>query len=342
MRNSFNRSRADAFKRYLFPRIVLPALLAALAPSLTWAQGRISTVAGSAGIFPAAANNGAATNAPLLSATGVAADSAGNIYVADSENNMVAKVASNGALTVVAGDHGVGFGGDGGLAVNAQLYSPGGLTVDSAGNLYIAVTDRIRKVTPAGIISTVAGNGQGGFSGDGGLATSAQLYGPGGGALAVDSGGNLYIADAGNNRIRKVTPEGIITTAAGNGQPGFSGDGGPAASAQLKGPYGVAVDPAGNLYIGDTGNNRIRKVTPGRTISTVAGNGQFGSSGDGGPATAAQFDSPWGLALDMAGNLYIADVGNNRIRRLLRRGPSARWREHPVPPGVFRATADRP
>jgi sugar lactone lactonase YvrE len=169
-------------------------------------------------------------------------------------------------------------------------------------------------VTPGGIITTVAGNGIAGYSGDGGAATSAQLYHPYG--VAVDAAGNLYIADTSNHRIRRVTPGGIITTVAGNGIAGYSGDGGAATSAQLSYPDGMAVDAAGNLYIADNGNRRIRRVTPGGIISTVAGNGTRGYSGDGGAAASAQLYAPSGVAVDAVGNLYIADAGNNRIRRV--------------------------
>ncbi len=297
-------------------------LAAALVPLLSCGQGLITTVAGSTGVFPPAVNGGPAINAPLASVSGVAVDSAGNIFVADSQDNMVAKIAPDGLLTVIAGNRGVGFSGDGGLAVRAQLDNPGSLAVDAAGNLYIAVLDRIRKVTPAGIISTVAGNGQSGFSGDGGPATSAQLSGLGGvaAAIAVDSAGNLYIADSGNYRIRQVRPDGTIRTIAGTGQLGFSGDDGPATGAQFNFPDGIAVDGAGDLYIADTGNNRVRKVAPGGIISTVAGSGQpvssAGFSGDGGPAINAQLDYPMGLAVDAMGNVYIADSGNSRIRKV--------------------------
>jgi sugar lactone lactonase YvrE len=309
--------------RRRFGKIPFLVLVAALAPLLCCAQGLITTVAGSTGVFPPVVNGGLAINAPLASVSGVAVDSAGNIFVADSQDNMVAKIAPDGSLTVIAGNRGVGFSGDGGLAVNAQLDNPGSLAVDAAGNLYIAVLDRIRRVTPAGIISTVAGNGQGGSSGDGGPATSAQLSGLGGvaAAIAVDSAGNLYIADSGNYRIRQVTPDGTIRTIAGTGQLGFSGDGGPATSAQFNFPRGIAVDVAGNLYVADTGNNRIRKVVPGGVISTVAGSGQLNSSagfsGDGGPAINAQLDYPLGLAVDAVGNLYISDSGNGRIRKVV-------------------------
>jgi sugar lactone lactonase YvrE len=212
-------------------------------------------------------------------------------------------------ITTVAG--GGASLGDNGPAISAQVYSSGGVAVDAAGNLYIAdyYDNRVRKVTN-GVITTVAGNGTAGFSGDNGPATSAQLYFPEG--VALDSAGNLYITDAGNRRIRKVT-NGVITTLAGNGTLGFSGDNGPATSAQLAGPEGLAVDSAGNLYIADVTNQRIRKVSNG-VITTVAGGGSSGL-GDNGPATSAQV-IPAGVAVDSAGNLYIADFGNGRIRKV--------------------------
>ena len=193
--------------------------------------------------------------------------------------------------------------------------------VDSSGNLYIADlgNNRIRKVTPSGTITTVAGNGTQGYSGDGGPATSAELnttYG-----VAVDGSGNLFIIDL--QRIRKVTPGGTITTVAGNGTEGYSGDGGPATSAELYYPSGVAVDGSGNLFIGDRINQRIRKVTPGGTITTVAGNGIYGYSGDGGPAISAQLYAPSGVAFDTSGNLYIADYANERIRKVAGAASSA-------------------
>jgi hypothetical protein len=188
--------------------------------------------------------------------------------------------------------------------------------VDGTGNLFItdAGNYRIRKVSPSGIITTVAGNGTHGFSGDGGPATSAQLSGPLG--MAVDGTSNLFIADAGNYRIRKVSPSGIITTVAGNGNYGDSGDGGPATSAQLSDPYSVAVDGAGNVFIADTDSSRIRRVSPSGIITTVAGNGSYGYSGDGGPATSAQLDSPRGVTVDGVSNLFIADTYNSRIRKV--------------------------
>jgi hypothetical protein len=180
--------------------------------------------------------------------------------------------------------------------------------VDSAGNLYIAEGCRIRKVSD-GVITTVAGSGKCAFIVDDGPATSAQFMGASG--VAVDSADNLYIVDV--CRIRKVS-DGVITTVAGNGTCGFSGDDGPATSAQLNNPYGIAVDSAGDLYIADGGNYRIRKVSDG-VITSVAG-GAGGFSGDNGPATSAQLGYPTGLAVDSAGNIYVVDSDNNRVRLL--------------------------
>jgi trimeric autotransporter adhesin len=277
--------------------------------------GVITTAAGN-GTAGFSGDGGLATSAQLNLPTGVAMDSAGNLYIADNLSNRIRKVTSVGVITTVAGNGNGGFSGDGGLATSAQLRAPTGVEMDSAGNLYIAdaLNNRVRKVTPAGIITTIAGNGTSGFSGDGGLATSAQLNNPAG--IVMDSAGNLYIADNLNNRIRKITPAGVITTVAGNGASGFSGDGGLAASAQLSAVSAVTMDSAGNLYIADSSNNRIRKITPAGVITTVAGNGAFGFSGDGGLATSAQIADPRGVAVDSAGNLYIADNLNNRIRKV--------------------------
>ena len=276
------------------------------------AAGVISTVAGD-GTFGFGGDGGPAVAAQLYLPTGVALDGSGNLYIADANNARIRKVDAAGAITTVAGDGMRGFGGDGGAAVAAQLYSPTRVALDGAGNLYIADTSnsRIRKVDAAGAISTVAG---GGPVGDGGAAVAAQLYSPSG--VAPDGAGNLYIADQNNARIRKVDAAGAITTVAGDGTKGYGGDGGAATEAQLLGPAGVALDGAGNLYIADRFNHRIRKVDASGVISTVAGDGTFGFGGDGGPATAAQLNRPAGVALDGAGNLYIADVNNNRIRKV--------------------------
>ena len=246
---------------------------------------------------------------------GVAVDSVGNLYIADTNSNRILRITPAGIVSVIAGGS-FGYSGDGGPAVSATLSGPYGVAIDNAGNLYIADLGNncIRKVTPAGIISTVAGNGIYGYSGDGGQATSAQLRNPTG--VAVDSVGNLYMADSDNNRIRKVTPAGIISTVAGNGISGFSGDGSQAMGAQLAYPFGVAVDGAGNLYIADLGNLRVREVTTAGVMRTVAGDGTLSYSGDGGQAGSAQLGTPNGVALDSAGDIYIADTGNSRIRKI--------------------------
>lgn len=222
--------------------------------------GMISTVAG-VGVEGFSGDGGPATQAQLGRPLGLALDGAGNLYIADSTNNRIRRVAVNGTISTVAGNGVPGFSGDGGLAVNAAIKTPTGVAVDKFGNVYIADADnnRIRLISPSGVISTFAGTGAGGFSGDGGPAVSATLNIPY--DVALDGKGNLYIADAGNNRVRKVDPFGIITTAAGTGTDGFAGDGGPAAQARLSFPWGLAADPAGNIYIADRVNSRIREIS---------------------------------------------------------------------------------
>ncbi|MEU7191395.1 Teneurin-2, partial [Streptomyces sp. NPDC045369] len=191
---------------------------------------------------------------------------------------------AQGAIATVAGNGQAGYVSDGGPATLTQLNWPHGVALDKDGNLYIAERSnhRVRRVTPQGIITTVAGNGQAGYTSDGGPATATPLNGPS--AVAVDDAGNLYIADINNHRVRKVDSRGIITTVAGNGQAGYVSDGGPATATQINTPTGVAVDPQGNLYIGEWGNHRVRKVDSRGIITTVAGNGQAGYVSDGGPA----------------------------------------------------------
>lgn len=261
-------------------------------------------------------DSGPATSASLGYPMGAATDAAGNLYIADSANNRIRKVDTSGMIATVAGNGTPGYNGDGGLATNASLFRPRGVAVDPNANLHIADTEnyRIRKVDSSGTITTVAGNGTAGFSGDGGPATEANLSYPR--AVAFDASGNLYISDGGENRIRKVDATGIITTVAGGAPCCNLGDGGPATDAYLSSPEGVAVDAKGNLYIGDSGDNRIRKVDASGTITTVAGNGNSGYGGDGGAATSAVLSAPSGVAVDSAGNLYIADSANNRIRKV--------------------------
>jgi trimeric autotransporter adhesin len=219
------------------------------------------------------------------------------------------------SINTTVGNGTAGYSGDGGPAGSAELNGPSGIALDGAGNLYIAdpANNRIREVMAGTrIISTIAGNGTAGYSGDGGPATSAELQSPVG--IAVDSSGNLYIADQGNNVIRKVATNGTITTVAGNNAEGYSGDNGQAINATLYAPAGVALDNAGNLYIADAGNNRIRLVNTAGTITTFAGNGTAGYSGDNGPAAAATLNKPSALAEDAKNNLYLADTSNNVIR----------------------------
>ncbi len=247
-------------------------------------------------------------------------DSAGNLYLTDSDNDAIRKVTPQGVISTVAGTPGqFGFSGDGGPATSALINFPIGVAVDGAGNIYICDNDnnRIRKVTAAtGVISTIAGNGLAGFAGDGGPATAARFTEPQN--VAVDKDGNVYVADAGNHRIRKINASnGTISTVAGAGAAGFGGDGGPATAAQLSGPFDVSVDMDGNLIICDTGNNRIRRVTVSDgVINTIAGSGAPGFGGDGGPATAALIFVPASAVVDQAGNLYFSDRGNQRVRKV--------------------------
>ena len=291
--------------------------------------GIISTVAGT-GTAGFSGDGGQATSAQLKIPIAVAVDGQGNVYIADIGNQRIRKVTTDGIISTLAGTGTAGFSGDGGQATSAQLNGPEGVAVDAQGNVYIsdASNFRVRKVTAGGIISTFAGTGTAGFSGDGGQATSAQISAPL--FLAVDSAGNVYIPDLVNQRVRKVTAGGVISTVAGTGTAGFSGDGGQAISAQLHSPVGVGVDPAGNLYIADIGNERVRKVTAGGVISTVAGTGTAGFSGDGGQAISAQINSPVGVAVDGQGSVYFADAGNLRVRKIENKLPTASINASPL------------
>ena len=317
--------------------------------------GTISTVAG-VGDSRFGGDGGPATRARLNNPTNVAVDSSGNLYIADSDNNRIRKVDTSGTITTFAGTGESSFSGDGGMATSARLARPGAVAVDGSGNLYIADSDnnrvrrvdsqgiittvvtgvhsprgmaldssgnlyiaeshghRIRRVDAMGIITTIAGTGASGFSGDGGPAIEARLRLPG--DVAVDGLGNLYIADSFNQRIRRVDTSGTITTIAGIGSGIDSGGTGPATEAALRIPGGVAVDSSGNVYIADTVNGRIRKVDTSGTITTIAGTGQEGFSGDGGPAGEAQFNWPEGVTVDGAGKVYVADTRNHRVRVL--------------------------
>lgn len=279
------------------------------------ADGNINTVAGS-GTSGYLGDGQAATNSKvqMTNPEGVAVDSSGNIYIGDTGNHVVRKV-SGGNIATFAGTNSPGYGGDGAGATGALLNLPTLVVLDSSNNLYIADSgnNAIRMVTGT-TISTVAGTGEANYAGDGGAPKTAKLNNPQG--LAIDRAGNVYIADSNNHRIRMIS-NGIITTVAGNGtNAAFAGDGGPATKAELNHPKGVALDSAGNLYIADAFNNRIRMVNPSGIITTIAGVRAAGYSGDNGPAATAQLNSPVAVAVGPKGVIYIADNQNNVVRML--------------------------
>ena len=276
-------------------------------------SGIITTIVGT-GEPGFSGDGGPAVAAQLLGPQGVAADGAGNLYVADSVNFRIRRVDPSGMIITIAGTGKQGYSGDGGPATGARLNVPEGVAVDAAGNLFIgdAYNHRIRRVDPSGTITTIAGTGKQGYSGDGGPAIAARISGPSG--LTVDGNGNLYFS--GSERVRKIDPSGSITTIVGSGVSGAGGDGGPAIAAELNLPRGVAVDNVGNLYVAQSGHDRIRRVDPSGIIDTVAGAGDSGFGGDGGPAVDARLDYPLELAVDIIGNLYVADYFNHRIRRM--------------------------
>ncbi len=277
--------------------------------------GELAAVAGD-GRYGKVEEGGPATRAYLNGPTGVAVDITGNVYISEPWVHRVRRLRPSGALTTVAGTGERGASGDGGPATMARLIDPVGVAADRFGNLYIGdgLGHRVRRVAATGVMTTLAGNGQAGSGGDFHQAALAQLNRPEG--LAVDSEGNLYIADAANHRVRRVSWNGFITTVAGNGLRGYAGDGGAAAQALLDSPSAVAMDAHGNLYIADSGNHVIRRVGAEGIIRTIAGVGTRGFSGDGGRATLAALNGPAGVAADGQGNVYIADTGNHRIREI--------------------------
>ena len=326
------------------------ALLFCLISVASAQQYIISTVAG-ATRMPFAGAGGPAVSAPLIEPASVAADSAGNVFVSDDYFHQVFQISASGTIAVYAGNGQPGFSGDNGPAIAAQLNTPGSLAVDAAGNLYISDTGNscIRKVTPSGTITTfasvgvsglaldasgnmyvstgntigrlnsngkvttIAGTGKAGYGGDGSAAATALLSGPQG--LRVDAAGNIYFADEQNQRIRKITPQGNISTVAGNGQAAYAGDGGLAMAAPLDLPEDVALDAAGNLLIADSGNSRVRIVnSTSGVISTVAGGG---TSFQDGPASQADLIRPSGLAIDSSGNVIVSLFGGREVRRVV-------------------------
>lgn len=308
--------------RFVLRLVAAVAILAFAGSCSNWVLGvvqsfgspngpKISTVAGN-GTGGYAGDNAAATSAELHQPYAVAVDSSNNLYIADGVNCVIRMVNTSGTITTIAGDYSKAgtSTGDGSFAIDAGLYDPVGVAVDSFGNIYISDSGNqaIRKVTQAnGVISKVAGVGAP-------TTPPLALHDPYG--IAVDSTGNLYIADMGDNCILKLDTSGNISTVAGYlNSAGYTGDGGAATSARLNSPTAVAVDALGNIYIADGLNFVIRKVDPIGNISTIAGNGLNGYSGDGGPATAAELNQPWGVAVDPSGNLYISEI-NSVVRKV--------------------------
>ena len=280
-------------------------------------EGVISTVMGT-GNSDMQSEDRLAIETNIENAYGVATDKEDNLYVMSRGHSKIFKVGNDGIAQRIVGTGEMGFGGDGGLAIDAKISFANHLVVDPKGNLFIADTgnNRIRKVSPNGIITTIAGTGEMGFGGDGGPALEARFAYPV--AIAIDEQGNLYIADFNNHRIRKISTDGIITSVAGTGESEYDGDGKPALESQIGEPCGVVVDSNGYIYIGDQLNNRVRVVTPSGMIYTVAGTGVRGHTGDGGAAEMAQMSNPDIIALDNAGNLYIPDHTNGVVRKLTR------------------------
>lgn len=290
----------------------------------------ITTIAGILGFTTGsyAGDGGPALSAQFDGLFAVLPDNSGNVYVVDQFNNRIRKI-SGGKINTIAGDGTAGYYGDSTAtvstapAIDAEVNSPTGLALDAKGNLYIVDRDNnvIREVNSAGNISTVAGDNAAGagYSGDNASALTAQLNLPT--SMAIDSAGNMYIADTVNNRIRKVTiSTGFMTTLAGSDLHGYQGDGGTATAALLDSPVGICLDAAGDIYFSDSENHAIREIATNGVIYTVAGNGIGGFAGDGGPATQAELFYPKGIAMDAAGNLYIADYTNQRIRKVSANG----------------------
>ena len=297
--------------------ILVILLLVSAQASFAQTTYTITTIAGngSEGTHHNTGDGGPATLAAIHRPNDVVMDKQGNLYISE-EGGRIRKVDISGTITTIAGDGSPESSGDGGLAINARIYTPQSLALDSQGNIYFMELFRVRKIDiVTGIISTIAGDGNSGLSGDGGPATSARISASFG--VAIDSKDNIYIAEGSGHKIRKIDAiTGIITTIAGNGGKGFSGDGGPAISAKLDVPTGLAFDAEDNLYIASQGNDRIRKITASDGIITTITGGVSGFSGDGGPAVSGRLHNPRGVKLDKNGNIYISDLSNHRIRKI--------------------------
>lgn len=286
-----------------------------MAPAMLFGQN-IITVAGN-GTSGYSGDGTPATTAKLNSPSAATVDGSGNIFIADYNNNAIRKVSASGIISTIAGNGSPGYSGDGGPATAALLRKPNGIITTTGGNIYFCDYENhcVRKIDGAtGVITTIAGTGTAGYSGDGMTATAAQLNYPI--TLAIDGSGSIYICDAVNHRIRKISSGGTISTVAGTGVLGFSGDGGAATAATMNYPYGVAVDATGNIYVSDQVNHRIRKISATGIITTICGTGSAGYSGDGGPATAAGINNPTQVWLDAGGNLLFADRNNHAVRKI--------------------------
>ena len=261
-------------------------------------------------------DNIAATTAALNGPYGIALDGKGNFFIADGYNNRIRKVDTAGIITTIAGNGTASYNGDGIPATGAQLYRPSAIAFDHYGNMYFCDShnNRIRKIDTSGTITTIAGNGIGGYNGDNIAATAAEVNDPH--SVAIDVHGNLYITDWNNHRIRKVDIAGVITTIAGTGILGYTGDNGPADTAEINAPYGIALDHNSNIYFVDAYADVVRKIDTFGFITTFAGCGVIGSGGDNGPADSAKLGRPGGLAIDGGNNVYIADIFNNKIRMI--------------------------
>ncbi|MEA2425837.1 MAG: hypothetical protein QOH13_2247 [Thermoleophilaceae bacterium] len=308
-------------------RLLILGLVVAAAIGAAAAQGAatiaIFTIAGGdVGGFKG--DGRPATSASLNGPAGVLAAGDGGILIADTINQRVRRIDPSGRILTIAGNGSRGFAGDGGPPTGATLQDPTALALGKDGSLYVADTgnNRIRVIRPNGVIGTVAGTSDQGFSGDGGPASAAQLNAPQGLAIALNGG--VFLSDTGNNRVRLIRPDGTIATVAGSGKAGFAGDGAPATGAELNAPSGLAVAGDGALLIADTGNNRVRRVGGDGKITTVAGDGGGGSAGDGGDATSAQLNSPVDVATVPAGGFFVAEAGGNRIRHVDPAGHIAR------------------
>jgi len=271
--------------------------------------GIVTTLAGS-GSYSFA--DGTGTAASFNGPRGVAVDSSGNVYVADTSNSRIRKITSAGVVTTLAGSGTAAYAD--GTGTTASFNGPQGVAVDSSGNVYVADinNNRIRKITSAGIVTTLAGSGSYSFAD--GTGTAASIAQPAG--VAVDSSGNVYVADSGNNRIRKITSAGVVTTLAGSGIGAYTD--GTGTTASFNGPQGVAVDSSGNVYVADSNNSRIRKITSAGVVTTLAGSGDWAYAD--GTGTTASFNGPQGVAVDSSGNVYVADTSNSRIRKITSAG----------------------